>query len=351
MNARDSNTVSSKSAPDTHADMLRLITGKWVSQAIGAVTELGIPDLVSAKAQTATELARATHANTDSLYRVLRALSAQGIFFEEENGEFRNTPLSATLCRDVQGSLRLPVQFEGMDITWKAWGELLYSIRTGESAFERAAGEPLYAYFNSNRRESEILNAATTAISKVESDAIIQAYDFSSASVIVDVGGGEGHLLANILRNNPRAHGVLVELAHAAVGARRLFSDWGLADRTEVVVGDALHSVSAGGDIYLMKRVVHNWDDDRSIRLMKNCAAAMTPGGKLLIVEMVVSHRNEQDFSKLMDLQMMVMTQGGRERTEEEYRSLYSAAGLEMRDIYRTPEAVSVIEGVPQRRR
>lgn len=326
--------------------MVQMITGKWVSQAIYAVAELGIADLLAEGEQTAEELARTTNASADALYRLLRGLSSAGIFVEGEQRRFRNSPLGETLRRNVPGSIRGFARHVGMDAAWKAWGEILYSVKTGQSAFDRVAGEPAFEYIGTRPAAAEIVNESMTAICESESQAVVKAYDFSSARTIIDVGGGHGLLLARILNANPQAKGILFELPHASEGAKQLFAKHGLTRRVDVIAGDALQSVPSGGDIYIMKHVIHDWDDDRSIQFMKNCAAAMSSGGKLLLVEMVLTPPNVPHFGKLLDLEMLIMSAGGRERTTDEYQRLYTAAELKMTAIHPTEGSHSVIEGM-----
>jgi C-methyltransferase len=326
--------------------MMQMITGKWVSQAIYAAAELGIADLLAEGDKSADELAQATGANADSLYRLLRALTTVGIFIEKENRVFRNTRLGETLQRGVPGSMRGFARLMGMDMSWKAWGEIVYSIKTSECAFSRAAGKSTFDYIGENPDAAEVVNEAMTSISTLVSRAVAQSYDFSSARTIVDVGGGHGLLLAMILTVYPHLRGILFELPHAVEGARRLFADHGLTPRVEVLTGDALLSVPPGGDIYIMKHIIHDWDDARATRFITNCAAALDPGGKLLLVESVLTPPDVPHFSKLLDLEMLIMSLGGRERTEEEYRHLYTAAGLSMTGIHSIEGPHSIIEGI-----
>lgn len=337
---------TNQTSPLPQVVMLQMITGKWVSQAIYAVAELGIADLLAEGEQSAEELARTTNASADALYRLLRGLSSVGIFVEGEQRRFRNSLLGETLRRNVPGSIRGFARHVGLDVAWKAWGEILYSVKTGKSAFDRVAGEPAFDYISKRPAEAEIINESMTAICESESQAVVKAYDFSNARMIIDVGGGHGLLLARILKANPQAKGILFELPHASDGAKQLFAKHDLTQRVNVVAGNALQSVPFGGDIYIMKHVIHDWDDDRSIQFMKNCAAAMSSGSKLLLVETVLTPPNVSHFGKLLDLEMLVMSAGGRERTTDEYQRLYTAAGLKMTGIYSTEGSHSVIEGM-----
>ena len=333
-------------SPPPHATMMQMITGKWVSQAIYAAAELGIADLLATREQTAEELAVATNTHADTLYRLLRALGSVGVLIEGEQRRFRNSPLGDTLRRDVPGSVRGFARLMGMDMSWKAWGEILYSVKTGQSAFERVAGKTAFEYISTRPFEAQIINEAMTSISEQTSQMVVHAYDFSGARMIIDVGGGEGLLLATILKANPQANGVLFELPHACAAAKDLLAMHGLTERVEVISGNALESVSCGGDIFIMKHIVHDWDNERSLQFMRNCAKAMPSGGKLLLLEAALTPPDTPHFAKLLDLEMLVMSPGGRERTIDEYRHLYVEAGLRMTQIYSTEGMLNIIEGV-----
>jgi C-methyltransferase len=334
------------SVPPPQLAMLQLITGKWVSQAIYVAAELGVADLLAEGERSVDELARTLDANDDALYRLLRALSSLGVFIESEGRRFRNSPLGETLRRDAPGSIRGFARHVGMDVAWAAWGDLINSVRTGKSGFDRVTGETVFEYISTRPAAAEVINESMTSICESESRAVVEAYDFSRARVIVDVGGGQGLLLARILNANPNARGILFELPHASAGARHLFARHGLTHRVDVVAGDALESVRSGGDVYIMKHVVHDWDDDRAIRFISNCEQALAPGGKLLLIETVLTPPETPHFGKLLDLEMLVMSSGGRERTLDEYRRLLARAGLELRANYPTRGPHSIVEGI-----
>ncbi|AOK49041.1 methyltransferase [Burkholderia sp. MSMB617WGS] len=333
-------------SPAPHTAILQMIIGKWHAQALYVAAELGIADLLAEKERTAAELAAATDTHPEALYRVLRALGDLGVFVEGDGRRFSNSPLGETLRCDVPGSMRGFARMAGMDVGWKAWGGLLYSVKTGRSAFEHVVGGPGFEYIDSHPEVAQIVNDAMTSVSELESPPVARAYDFSGARTIVDVGGGHGLLLATLLAANPQARGVLFELPHACDGARRLFAKHGLTDRVEVVAGDASKSVDAQGDVYVMKHVICDWDDEQAIRIMTNCAEAMPSGGKLLLVEAVLTPPGEPHFAKLHDLEMLIMSSGGHARTAGDYRRLYEAAGLSMTAVYPTEGMHSVIEGV-----
>jgi hypothetical protein len=324
--------------------MLQLIAGFWVSRALYIAAKLGIADLLKGGPKNSEELAQATGMHLPSLYRVLRALASVGVFAEDGHGRFTLTPLAATLRTDVPGSLRAFAIAELGEDHYPAWGEVLHSIKTGEIAFDHLFGMDVWQYRAQHPEEGRIFDEAMASFSSVVNAAIVDSYDFSSLGTIVDVGGGDGSLIASILQANPGMKGVLFDLPHVVAGARRRIEAEGLAERCEVVAGDAFTSVPSGGDAYLLKWIIHDWDDERSVAILKNCHRAMAAHGKLLLVEAVIPHGNTPSFHKFMDLNMLVMT-GGRERSEAEYRVLLEAAGFRLTRVILTQSEMSVIEG------
>lgn len=323
--------------------LLQMVTGAWVTQSIYVAARLGIADLLQDGPQTSDELAQQTGAHGPSLYRVLRALAGLGIFAEDENKRFSLTPLSEPL-RSGPNSLRAMAIHLAEGPSWAAWGRLLDSVMTGETSFKLAHGSEVFPFYAAHPESLEPFNEAMTNFSEAVIAAIVPAYDFSSIKKLVDVGGGHGSLLAAILKANPDLRGVLFDLPPAVEGARARLQAAGVADRAELVGGDFFESVPMGGDAYLMKLIIHDWDDERAVKILKNIHAAMADGGKLLLIESVVPAGNEPSFSKGMDLQMLVMT-GGRERTASEYRDLFAAGGFTLTRVIQTQSPLSIIEG------
>lgn len=344
--ARQDGLVEAAEAPPPQAAMFQLIIGKWVSQSIAAAAELGMADLLAHGSRGVEELAAATKTDADSLYRLLRGLSSVAVFAEDDDGKFRNTPLSDTLRRDQPGSIRGFARLQGMEMAWRAWGELAYSVRTGRPAFDYVAGSPTFEYIGSRPDQAEIVNEAMTSLSELSSGAIVEAYDFAKAGVVVDVGGGQGLLLATILHAHPHLKGILYELPHAVDGAARLLTERGLRDRAQVIAGNALERVVPGGDVYLVKHIIHDWDDERALIFRRNVPAVLPSGGRLLVIEAVLGSPGQPHFAKLLDLEMLIMSAGGRERTLEEYRRLFAAVGVELVAEHPTRGPHSVIEGL-----
>ncbi len=324
--------------------MLQMISGFWISRAIYIAAKLGIADHLRNGYKTADELAAATGTHAPSLYRVLRALASVGVFGEDERMGFTLTPLAEALRTDAPGSLRAFATVELGEEHYPAWGELLHSVKTGEIAFDRAFGMPVWKFFEQNPENAKTFNDAMTGMTLAVNDAVLSSYDLSSITKIVDVGGGHGSLIASILKANPQMKGVLFDAPSVAEGAQSRIEAEGIADRCEVVSGDFFQSVPGGGDAYILKWIIHDWNDERSITILRNCHRAMTENGKLLLVEAVVPRGSEPHFSKFIDLNMLVMT-GGRERTEDEYRTLLEAAGFKLARIIPTESPMSIIEG------
>ena len=324
--------------------MLQMISGFWISRAIYIVAKLSLADHLRDGHKTADELAAVTKTHAPSLYRVLRALASVGVFAEDAKRGFALTPLSETLCTDVPGSLRAFATVELGEEHYPAWGELLHSVKTGEIAFDHAFGMPVWKFFGQNPENAKTFNDAMTGMTLAVNDAVLSGYDFSSISKIVDVGGGHGSLIASILKVDPQMKGVLFDAPSVAEGAQSRIEVEGIADRCEVVAGDFFQSVPGGGDAYILKWIIHDWDDERSITILRNCHHAMTENGELLLVEAVVPHGSEPHFSKFIDLNMLVMT-GGRERTENEYRMLLEASGFKLTRLIPTESPMSVVEG------
>lgn len=323
--------------------MLQMISGFWLSRAIYIAAKLGIADLVKDQPKSAAELAAATDTHAPSLYRVLRALASVGIFAEVENGLFQSTPLAATLQSDITGSLRFIAMTELGEEHYPAWEHVLHSVKTGEIAFNHRFGMPVWEFFAKNPDNAQIFNNAMTHLTASVNFAILASYNFSSFRKLVDVAGGHGGLIVGILKAYPAMRGVLFDLPHVIEFAKHRIEEEGLSDRCQLVAGDVFESVPEGGDAYLLKWILHDWNDEQSIAILKNCHRAISTDGKLLLIESVIASGNEPSFGKFMDLNMLVMT-GGRERTENEYRELLGAGGFELTRVVPTLSPFCVIE-------
>jgi len=332
-----------KPGPGVLAD---LIAGKWTSRAISVAAELGVADILKDGPRSAREIAEAVGASEDAVCRLLRALASVGLFSTVAPRRFALTPVGEYLRRDVPGSLRGWARFMGHDLTWRPWGQLAYSVRTGKAAFDHVFDTALYPYLSGNVEGAAVFNEAMTAVSTMDAAAVLKTYDFSGISTVVDVGGGQGLLLATLLKASPKMRGILFDLPHVVSGASELLQREGVAERCAFVAGDFFQSIPGGGDAYIMKLILTNFDDDRSATLLGNCSRIMQPGAKLLVIDRVISAGDDADIGKFADLEMLVLTPGGRERTEAEFRRLYEQAGLELARIIPTRSLKCIVEGI-----
>jgi hypothetical protein len=321
----------------------QMITGYWISQAIYAAAKFGIADLLKDGPKPVAELARTTSTNPDALYRLLRALASVGIFAEGDARQFTLTPLAEPLRSDVAGSKRALALMSG-DEQFRAWGEIDYSIRTGKVAFDKVFGQPVFDYLGHHPDKARIFDAAMVGVHGRESSAILGAYDFAGIGVIADIGGGNGSQLAEFLKKHTRMKGILFDLPHVIERAKERVQATGLGDRCQLVAGSFFEAVPSGADAYIMRHIIHDWDDEKCLTILRNCHRAMPAAGKLLVIESVIPPGNQPFHGKFLDL-VMLLIPGGKERTESEYRTLFERAGFELTRIVPTGTEVSIVEG------
>jgi hypothetical protein len=326
-------------------ELQQIIIGKWAMQAIYAAAELAIADHLKDGPRSSADIARACSTNADATHRLMRALSNIGVLDERDGGMFALTPMGEFLRSDVTGSLRGFARLTGYAPTWRAWGDFLYSLRTGEPAFDHVFGENVFDWFAKHPAESAIFDDAMTSVSSVESEAVATAYDFSGIGTLADVGGGRGYLLATILRRTPGLRAVLFDLPHVVAGAPPLLRELGVAERVRVEAGSFLETVPAGADAIIMKHIIHDWNDEACITILRQCKAVLPRRGRVLVVETVMPPPGERGWSKLLDLEMLVITPRGRERTEAEYAELFASGGFRLTRVVPTMSPVSVVEG------
>ena len=334
------------SQPPVPEQILQIVTNFWTSRAVYVFAKLGIPDLLASGPKTADELATATKTHAPSLYRLLRALATTGFVTANADGRFAQTPVSEILVTDAPGSLRWFTISELGQEHYPAWGNLLHSIKTGEIAFDNFFGADVWKYFQHNPEDAAVFNNSMSGVTAATNEEILSVYDFSSFGTIVDVGGGHGGLITSILTANSKAKGILLDAPQVIEGSRPKIEAAGLADRCETIGGDFFKSVPAGGDVYVMKWIIHDWDDEHAITILKNVRNQIPQNGRVIIVDCVVPENNEPDFSKFFDLNMMVMT-GGKERTEKEFAQLLSSAGFKLRRVIPTKVPTSIVEAEP----
>jgi hypothetical protein len=330
---------------DPAAHVLRIASGYILSAALNVAIELGLADRLANGPRTATDLAEESGTQPEALYRLLRALASAGIFVELSAREFGLTPAAAVLQADAPGSMRSFARMFCDPTHLRLYSRTMASVRTGTPAVESAFGVPVFEFFAQNREYSERFNDAMTSLSAMVIPAVLQAYDFSEIQVLVDVAGGHGELLMSVLRHYPAMRGILTDVGHVIDGARPRIQKAGLSDRCEALGMDFFQSAPAGADAYLLKGVIHDWDDARAALILRNIHAAMgDTRGKVIVIDPLIPSGNAPHFGKILDLEMLLWA-GGRERTAEEFRTLFDQAGFELTRIVGTRSPVAVIEG------
>ena len=341
--------MNNPSALPANANMMNLINGFHVARVLYVAAKLRIADLVKDGARSCTDLAAHTGVDAPSLYRVMRVLVSAGVFEMDVKERVSLNPLAETLLNDAPGSLRGWAVSQLGDDTCKAWNELLYSVRTGGIAFEHVMGCDTWTYRASRPDSAKDFDEGMASFIGAHNKAVVASYPFAGPKKIVDIGGGDGTLLCTLLATNPATRGVLFEQPRVLDKAKQHIAAQGLTTRCEIVTGDMFAAVPPGADAYILSRVIHDWDDERSLAILRNCRQAMTPTSKLLLVERVIPERIEHSEAMrvlvVSDLHMMVMNGGG-ERTATQYRELLAAAGLTLTQVIDTGGAMSVIEGV-----
>jgi hypothetical protein len=331
---------------DPRLDLLGLINGFQITQAIHVASTLRVADHLKDGARPVGELATLTRSHPNSLYRLLRALAAVGVFHEGEGRTFALTPMGDCLRSDSATSIGAWAEVVGSPYVWQAWGHLLHSVQTGENAFQDLNGKDVWQFRAEHPQHGATFDRAMTEHSRGSAEAVIRAYDFSSFAHIVDIGGGQGSLLSAILRAHPHIRGTLFDQPAVVTGARAVLAERGVIERCDIVGGSFLETVPKGGDAYLMRVVIHDWEDPEAVAILKVCRRAMCDTAKLLLIERLVAPPNDMPATKFSDLNMLVMP-GGRERTREEFSDLFAAAGFELTGIF--PAGMhNVIEGRPR---
>lgn len=345
---RDANARARAATPQPppHEQMLRLLTGHWVAQMLFALVKLGLPDALGTKALAPEALARTIGASPTYLRRLLRALASCGVVEEDARGRYRLTTLGRTL-RSGPGSLRDFALMIVAPYNTRSWEKLADAVVEGRPAFDLAFGQPVFDYLAAHPDDDRQFSASMASISAGESDAIARAYPWRRHARIVDVGGAHGHLLAAILRRHPRVRGVLYDQPQVVAGAEAsgFLREPGLRERSEIVGGSFFEGVPPGADAYFMKYILHDWDDARAQRILEHCREAMRPDGRVLVIDRVIAAGNAPDWSKWLDINMMVGP-GGLERTRAEFEALFVRAGLRLAKVHATKSPLSILEAV-----
>lgn len=330
---------------NARTELVRLINGFQASQAIYVAATLGLADQLRDGAASVAEMARSTGAHPDALYRLVRVLAAIGVVESVGTDRFALTAMGDFLRRDASGTCAPMAELFGRPNIWQAWGDLLHTVQTGDTAFDHVHGCSVWDYRSRHPDEAGIFDRAMASGTERFAQAVLDAYDFSRFEHVVDVGGGDGMFLSKILERHTAVRGTLFDQPHVIARAEQ--SAALLANRCSCVGGDFFNSVPEGGDAYLLKWILHDWSDTASVEILKSCRRAMKRESRLLVAEYVLDTEASSDGA-LMDLTMMVMN-GGRERTREEFSSIFAAAGFQLVLVRRTATPVCLLEGTINR--
>lgn len=326
------------------AQLMNFIIGKWISKPIYAAAEFRIADILADGPKNIEEIAQTSGTHAPTLYRMMRALASVGIFSEIEDRNFSLTPMAELLKSGAMRSIAILFNSEWSD---KSWGYFLDSIKTGNTAFETAYGMPVSDWLEENPKAAMVFNEANAVKAAGSHRAVINAYDFSGIKTLTDVGGGVGALMTEILMANPHMKGITADLPSVILDAEKFIKTKNLEDRCQTAVCDFFKSIPAGSDAYLLSNILHDWPDEKCQQILKNCHQAMGAESKLLIVEMIVSPGNGPSIAKLLDLEMLVTT-GGRERTEDEFKQLFEVSGFNLSSIISMDGNNYILEGIKQ---
>lgn len=328
------------------AVLMQMLMSFITSQAISVAARLYIADHLKDGGKTIEELAEATGTHAASLYRLMRALTSAGIFAKDSENRFNNTPLGDVLRSDHPESMRAGAHMICDREHWQPHGNLMHSVRTGETAFDYTFGMPIFPFFTENPESAEKFDAAMTSFSNVVGKAVAETYDFSRAQTVADIGGGHGLILSTVLQANPQAKGTLFDQPYVVEGATEVLKNAGVEERVERIGGDFFQEIPVKADVYLMKFIIHDWNDEQSVTILKNLAKYAEPGAKVLLIETVVEEDDHlPSVSKLMDLNMLAMT-GGKERTPSEYAALFEQTGFKLTNVIFTPSPLQIVEAV-----
>jgi O-methyltransferase domain/Dimerisation domain len=325
------------------AAIFQLVSGMWAAQAVATAAKLGIPDLLAHEPKTAEEVANAVGADASAVYRLLRGIASVNVLTAESDGRFALTPLGDCLRSDAPQSMRSLIIAEMSPGHWQPWADLEHAVRTGQPSAPKALGMEIWEYYKQNPVEGFHFAQAMSGMSHMATDAVLASYAFTGAHTVVDVGGSHGAFVAAVLQHEKSARGILFDLDEVIDGAGATLEAIGIADRVERVAGDFFESVPAGGDVYLLKHILHDWNDDECITILKNVRTAMTPDARVVVVEMLITDQGPPSPAPLLDLNMLVMVTG-KERTADEFGALFAKAGLKLSSVTPTHSPVAVIE-------
>ena len=332
--------------PPPHAQLIQMATAYWISRVVYAAAKLELADRLSDGPKSAAELAPATGMHAPSLHRLMRTLAGLGVLADAGSGRFALTPLGEALKKGAPGSAHATVLTLGGHLMWRGYEQVMYSLETGLPGFDKAFGVPVFDYLAAHPDEASLFSETMVGFHGDEPPAVAAAYDFSRFGTVVDVGGATGNMLAAILARHSGPRGVLFDLPHVVREAPELLRARGLAGRVSIEAGSFFETVPQGGDAYVLSHIIHDWSESQCLTILGHCRKAMGPGGRLLLVEMVLPDGDAFHPGKLLDMTMLVMP-GGQERTASEYGELLRKAGFRLERVVPTASAASVVDAVP----
>lgn len=329
--------------PPPHFQLVQMAMAHWGSHVIYVAAKLGLADLLANGPMSAEQLAERTGTHAPSLYRLMRTLASLGIMTEDSSKRFALTPIGEAMKTGAPGCARATILTIASPWWTAGFAELMYSVQTGKPGFEKMVGMPIFDWFADHPEEASLFNETMVGIHGAEPAAIAAAYNFSGMKTIVDVGGSTGNLLLTILASNPQSRGILFDMPHVVRDAPPVIKARGLTDRVSIEPGSFFETVPAGGDVYMLSHIIHDWSEQQCLTILGNCRRAMNADSRLLIIEMVLPGGNTPHPGKMLDM-MMLVGPGGCERTAEEYEQLLNKADLRLTRIVPTESAVSVVE-------
>jgi hypothetical protein len=315
----------------------------WILSCIRVSAELNIAEVLKNGPKTVDEIAQLTGTHKESLYRVMRALASEGIFRMTRDNRFGNSALSLPLI-DGKGSLRHMILQHLGKVNWSVFNEILYTVRTGKDAFTLVKGQKIYDFLAEHKEESAVFDRSMTDLTGFSIEPLLNSYDFSGYKTLADIGGGEGLLLANILFKHKESKGMLIDLPLGLINSSAILKKYGVEDRVQVIPANFFESVPAGADAYIVKNVIPNWSDEEGVRILSNIRKVLPENGKILLIELVVEEDNRPSFGKIIDIQMLVCMEAGKERTIKEFQAIIEQADLRISKIIPTIAPFSVIE-------
>ena len=318
--------------------------GFWIAKAINVACELNLAEIIDKEEKTVEEIAKKSNTDAPALYRLMRALASEGIFKETKLKTFKNNKFSTAL-REGPGNFKHMIKHQLNETNWKIINGLQYSVTSGTNAAQKILGSNIFTHLENTPEKNELYNKAMSETSLLSSAAIVSAYNFKGSNTLVDLGGGDGTLLFNILQKHHQLNGILFDLPHVVQSANEQAKKFGVENRVQIVPGSFFDTEIPAADTYILKNILHVFNDETSIRLLKSIREAMNGKGKILIIEAVISEDNKPSFGKIFDLQMLLGTENGKERTEKDFRNIFIQAGFNLRRVVKTVSPLCVVEG------